>query len=127
MTTAHEDALSLAATLNPGILARALDCEKHVAAHPHNPDATESIRKAGVSYRRQLADVAAVIEPVLRRYDTRDEVKVQNNLFNAAKQECAELIHHINELESPSPRRPRDPCTCTRSGYEGHPCPVHSP
>ncbi len=69
MTSAHQDALSLAAILNPGILARALDCEKHVAAHPHNPDATESIRKAGVSYRRQLADVVALIEPVLKRRD----------------------------------------------------------
>lgn len=64
-TTPHQDALALAHALNPGILARALDCEKTVAANPYNPDAFESIRKAGVSYRRQLADVAALIEPVI--------------------------------------------------------------
>ncbi len=55
----------------PGILARAIECEKHVAAHPYNPDATESIRKAGASYRRQLAEMAGLIEPVLRARDER--------------------------------------------------------
>ena len=65
MTTAHQDALSLAATLHPGTLARALDCEKMVAANPYNPDAFDSIRKAGQAYRRQLAEVAAVIQPAL--------------------------------------------------------------
>ncbi len=65
--TLREEALSLAAVLNPGILARAIECEKLVAANPYNRDAFEHITKAGQSYRRRLVEVAEVIEPVLAR------------------------------------------------------------
>lgn len=66
MTPARQDALSLAALILPGVLARAVECEKWVAStHKWNPDANESIRKAGLSYRRQLDEVANLIEPVL--------------------------------------------------------------
>ncbi len=71
--TTRQDALSLAAALNPGILARAIECEKHVAAHPYNRDATEFIRRAGEGYRRKLGEVADMIEPVLVRRD-RDSI-----------------------------------------------------
>lgn len=92
MTSAHQDALSLAATLNPGILARALDCEKTVAAHPHNPDALALIKKAGESYRRQLADVAALIEPVLAARDARIATAI-SHLINL-QPHIASLMKH---------------------------------
>ncbi len=68
--TARQDALSLAAALNPGILARAIECEKTVAAHPYQPDDFASIKKAGQAYRRRLDEVADLIEPVLVRRDS---------------------------------------------------------
>ncbi len=60
--TAREDALSLAAQLNPGILARALECEK---------SPVKALQDAGKTYRRQLGEVADVIEPVLHERDAR--------------------------------------------------------
>lgn len=84
------NALRLAEALNPGILARALDCEKTVATHPYNPDAFDSIRKAGISYRRQLDEVATIIRPFIK----------QPTLYD--------------QLSSLSDEN----CTCSESGYD---------
>lgn len=54
-------AQELAALLQPGILARAIECEKHVVSN-----GTKSIKKAGQVYRRQLAEIAELVRPFLK-------------------------------------------------------------